>query len=344
MKPNLQGMVWVFGYGSLVWKPPEGFHASSSLPAAIKGWKRRLWQGSTDHRGVPLRPGLVATLIETSKLQESGGKEEEEDLCWGMCYGYDKEEQDKILAYLDYREKDGYDRLLVDVFLPKQESMGEALEAEDCASISEVVLYVATMHNEQFLGPLTDEEVADRIAASVGPSGTNAEYLFKLADALRGMQVRDEHVFRVEHMVKQLPTPPAGTKVSVFEGCGRHRGDGGWMLQKLWDARSWQEVPARAGVFRALLAPSSSPEELLMSIGWPPSMPLQEVEAATGGERKQVTAAHFPCGGGLLWSRKTTTGGGSVKDDSSLLLLTESAWHKEWAKLQGHKEEEGLLE
>eukprot|EP00960_Hanusia_phi_P073192 767956-Hanusia_phi.AAC.4 len=32
----------------------------------------------------------------------------------------------------------------------------------------------------------------------------------------------------------------------------------------------------------ALLAPSSSPEELLMSIGWPPSMPLQEVEAATG--------------------------------------------------------------
>uniref|UniRef100_A0A7S4L427 glutathione-specific gamma-glutamylcyclotransferase n=2 Tax=Guillardia theta TaxID=55529 RepID=A0A7S4L427_GUITH len=340
MKPNLQGMVWVFGYGSLVWKPPEGFRASTSLPAAIKGWKRRLWQGSTDHRGVPQRPGLVATLIETSKLRESeGNKEGEDELCWGMCYGYEEEDREKILAYLDYREKDGYDRLLVDVFLPKDRG-GAELEAQDCASISNVLLYIATTDNKQFLGPLSEEQVAETIASSVGPSGTNAEYLLKLAEALRGMRVRDEHVFRVEQLVEQLPTPPVGARVSAFEGCGRYRGDGGWMLQKLWDVRSWLEVPATPGMFRAPLAPAASADEVLKSIGWPPSMRVREVKAAREAEGGRVTAAHFPCGGGLMWSQHTRE-----QEESFLLLLTESAWHKEWARLtEGEEAEERLLE
>ena len=78
-----------------------------------------------------------------------------------MCYGYEEEDRERILAYLDYRsstpcrdcrlrqcrEKDGYDRLLVDVFLPKDRA-GAELEAQDCASISNVLLYIATTDNK----------------------------------------------------------------------------------------------------------------------------------------------------------------------------------------------------
>lgn len=63
-----ESLLWVFGYGSLVWKPPEGFTPVDSVPGAIRGYTRKFWQGSTDHRGVPGAPGLVATLLRNSDI------------------------------------------------------------------------------------------------------------------------------------------------------------------------------------------------------------------------------------------------------------------------------------
>ena len=109
-----KGMLWVFGYGSLIWKPPEGFQHTRACVGGIKGFARRMWQGSTDHRGLPGSPGLVATLVRTSDLPEA--EQDANELCWGMVYGYAAELRDEVLAYLDYREKDGYDRCFVNVF------------------------------------------------------------------------------------------------------------------------------------------------------------------------------------------------------------------------------------
>ena len=49
--------VWLFGYGSLIFK--ANFPFLDRRPASIGGWARRFWQGSHDHRGTETHPGRV---------------------------------------------------------------------------------------------------------------------------------------------------------------------------------------------------------------------------------------------------------------------------------------------
>ena len=47
--------MWIFGYGSLIWRPDFAFEESRI--AVLMGWRRAFTQGSPDHRGTPRAPG-----------------------------------------------------------------------------------------------------------------------------------------------------------------------------------------------------------------------------------------------------------------------------------------------
>jgi cation transport protein ChaC len=160
--------VWLFGYGSLIFK--ADFPYLARRPASIAGWSRRFWQGSHDHRGTPAAPGRVVTLVP-----------DPDAVCHGMAYLVTPQE----FAHLDHREKNGYLRLAT------------AIAFED-GSAGEGIVYIATRDNAAWLGPADEDAIARQIAAARGPSGANADYLVELAAALRALGKPDPHVFALE--------------------------------------------------------------------------------------------------------------------------------------------------
>ena len=166
--------VWLFGYGSLIYK--VDFDYLACKPARIANWTRRFWQGSHDHRGTPEVPGRVATLVVEPNTS-----------CVGMAYKVSPE----VFEHLDHREKNGYLRLTT------QLHFADGSEAEG-------LVYIATEDNVAFLGPASEADIAKHIANSKGPSGPNDEYLLELAKALRELNAQDDHVFTIEQHLLAL--------------------------------------------------------------------------------------------------------------------------------------------
>ncbi|XP_049284472.1 putative glutathione-specific gamma-glutamylcyclotransferase 2 [Anopheles funestus] len=181
-----QNDIWIFGYGSLVWKADFPFEEKRT--GYIKGFLRRFFQNSIDHRGTQERPGRVVTLIHS---------EEPESKVWGMGYRIGAKDKQQVLNHLDHREKNGYERHSVK-FYPYPWSTEQLNDPQS------ILLYVATQDNPSFAGQSdTLDAIAEQIITSVGQSGRNPEYVYKLAEAMRQLYPgeRDDHLFELEKLL-----------------------------------------------------------------------------------------------------------------------------------------------
>nr|ACO15756.1 Cation transport regulator-like protein 2 [Caligus clemensi] len=179
-------MVWLFGYGSLIWK--TNFNYEKMLTGYIKGYMRRFWWWSLDHRGVPGAPGRVVNVIPS---------EDPEERVWGVAYEIPDEDWKKTVGpALDHREKGGYSRRQESFHFKNGDGIYECLD---------VVIYIGSISDPQYAGPDSLENMARTICYSVGPSGPNKEYLFNLSKSLKSVcGVEDSHVMELENVVRQM--------------------------------------------------------------------------------------------------------------------------------------------
>ncbi|KAH7417157.1 ChaC-domain-containing protein [Cadophora sp. MPI-SDFR-AT-0126] len=184
---------WLFGYGSLIWKPPP--HFDRRIPGFVTGYVRRFWQASQDHRGTPEAPGRVVTLIERSFWQtlkdpHPSGSEK----VWGVAYRIEASKVAEVREYLDIREINGY-TIHYTPFHPS-----------DGSSTIRTLVYIGTPENDQFMGPQDPQKLAEHIHASIGPSGLNKDYLLHLDVALESLSAEsgDEHIKDLAERVRRL--------------------------------------------------------------------------------------------------------------------------------------------
>ena len=164
---------WIFGYGSLVWRPAFAYEERAS--GTIRGFSRRFWQGSPDHRGAPDAPGRVVTLVADPAAR-----------CGGMAYRVSPAAWEAVLTALDVRESGGFERHEVTV----------ELAGEPPRSVPGLV-YVAGAGNPNYLGPAPAEEIARQVRRCRGASGSNLEYVLRLVAALEALGLPDPHVAEI---------------------------------------------------------------------------------------------------------------------------------------------------
>lgn len=168
--------LWLFGYGSIIWK--TGFDFEARSPALVRNYARRFWQSSVDHRGTPAQPGRVVTLVQADG-----------EACWGMAYRLAPEKLKATLKALDHREVGGYIRHTINVELASGESVVG-------------LTYLAPPGNPHYAGESNLSDIAAQIRQSVGPSGSNTEYILELQRALVDEGIHDDHVRMLAQMVE----------------------------------------------------------------------------------------------------------------------------------------------
>lgn len=172
MKPS----IWIFGYGSILWRPD--FKFSRAVPAQLKGFQRRLWQGSTDHRGSTALPGAVATL-----------RRDPGEITTGIAYSLEGAALKKALKDLNHREKNGYEQQKVTITLDGQ-------------SGTSALTYIAPAENPWDLGGPSEFDIAARVLHASGPSGSNLDYFLRLHAANLALSGPDTHLNMVYDLIE----------------------------------------------------------------------------------------------------------------------------------------------
>jgi cation transport protein ChaC len=170
--------LWVFGYGSLIWRP--GFPFVDKRPARVMGAHRALCVYSWVHRGTPERPGLVLGL-------DRGGT------CRGIAFRVEPRDWDEVVSYLRAREQ---------VTAVYRERMRE-IRFDDGASAM-ALAYLVDRSHAQYAGKLDEETQFRFVAEARGGSGANRDYVINTAAHLAELGMADARLARLAARLQAL--------------------------------------------------------------------------------------------------------------------------------------------
>jgi cation transport protein ChaC len=169
------GEFWVFGYGSLMWRP--GFEHCEQMRAKISGYRRSLCLVSQVHRGTPEKSGLVLGL-------DRGGS------CVGVAFRVEARVRNEVVAYL--RERELVTNAYIERVIPARLADGRQIRA---------LTYVVDRRHPQYAGSLHPEEAASRVTGRIGQSGSNEEYVFNTVEHLKALGIRDHWLESVARLI-----------------------------------------------------------------------------------------------------------------------------------------------
>ncbi len=173
------GDLWVFGYGSLMWKP--GFAHVEVRPARIHGYHRALCVWSWVYRGSETAPGLVAGL-------DAGGS------CVGRAFRVAQAHTDATARYLFAREM--VTRVYVPVMAPVRLNDGRKVEA---------LTFVVDRRHAQYAGKLNAEEAAATVRRAHGKGGANSDYIANTVAHLDKLGIAESLLHEVHALLKAAP-------------------------------------------------------------------------------------------------------------------------------------------
>lgn len=165
--------VWVFGYGSLMWRP--GFRFAEAVRAQLHGYRRAFCIYSVHYRGSHRRPGLVLGL-------QRGGS------CEGIAFRIAREDVQATLAYIRDREQ------VSGVYREKIVRVSIAGETPRAVT---ALTFVAEKRHPSFVRDLPLARQATIIRGACGSSGANADYLFNTLQHLGELGIRDRQLERL---------------------------------------------------------------------------------------------------------------------------------------------------
>jgi cation transport protein ChaC len=157
--------LWIFGYGSLMWRP--GFDFAERQCAFVRGYHRSLCVYSHVHRGTKDRPGLVLGL-------DRGGS------CKGVAFRVSGAAAESTRAYLRAREQ--VTLVYREITLRSRLADGRSVAA---------LCYVADRSHIQYAGRLDRPELVRLVTQGEGISGKNTDYVKNTHAHLVELAIRD---------------------------------------------------------------------------------------------------------------------------------------------------------
>jgi len=169
--------LWVFAYGSLMWRPDFPF--VEQIEARLIGAHRALCVYSFVHRGTAERPGLVLGL-------DRGGA------CRGIAYRVAVAERIRTVAYLRRREQvtSVYREVIRPVWLRRRPE--ERVPA---------LCYMVDRGHPQYAGRLALEQQLHHVRQGHGLSGANRDYVIATVTSLEQLGYRETQLHQLAQML-----------------------------------------------------------------------------------------------------------------------------------------------